>query len=103
MKEVKIIIPTEVVNKIQLKDFEILSMQNVTASLLESHLLDEEDKIINTPVFIGYQNKLTKIRKEFEQEKDKMIITYVNEDVRNKILNWNLDYNSCTLNLQLAE
>lgn len=103
MKEIKIIIPAEIVNNIQLKDFEIMSMQNVIASLLESHLLDEEDKVVNSPIFIGYQKKLTEIRKEFEQEKDKMIITYVNEDVRNKLLNWNLDYNSCILNLQLAE
>ena len=103
MKEIKVIIPTEIVNSIQLKDFEVLSMQNVIASLLESHLLDEDDRIMKSPIFIGYQNKLAEIRKEFEQEKDKMIVTYVNEDVRYKITNWNLDYNSCILNLQLAE
>ena len=103
MKEIKIKIPAEVVNAIQLKDFEAAAMQSVTANLLESHLLDDDDRVIKSPVFVGYQNKLTQVRKEFEQAKDEMLVAYVEEAVRAKVTNWNLDYNSCILYLQLAE
>lgn len=103
MKEIKIKIPAEVVNAIQLKDFEAAAMQSVTANLLESHLLDDDDRVIKSPVFVGYQNKLTQVRKEFEQAKDEMIMNYVDKDVRNSIINWNLDYSSCILIVQLAE
>ena len=103
MKEIKIKIPAEVVNAIQLKDFEAVAMQSVTANLLESHLLDDDDRVIKSPVFVGYQNKLTQVRKEFEQAKDEMLVAHVEEDIRAKVANWNLDYNSCILYLQVAE
>lgn len=102
MTEIKIQIPEEVVNKIQLKDFETISMQSVIANILESHVLDTDARILETPVFGGYQNMLVKVRKEFEQAKDEMIMKYVDEDVRKSIINWNLDYSSCILILQLA-
>lgn len=103
MKEIKIEVPMEVANEIQLKDFEVASMQNVIKGLLDTHLLDTDDRILNSPIFIGYQNKLTQARQEFEQAKDKMILTYVEESLRKQVTNWNLDYNSCILVLQLAE
>lgn len=103
MTEIKIQIPEEVVNKIQLKDFETISMQSVIANILESHVLDTDARILETPVFGGYQNMLIKARKEFEQAKNEMIMKYVDEDVRKSIINWNLDYSSCILILQLEE
>ena len=103
MKEIKIQIPAEVVNNIQVKDFEIISMQNVIASLLESHLLDEDDRMIKSPIFIGYQEKLTKLRKEFEDAKDKMLIDFIDAETRATVMNWGLDYNSCTLTLQVRD
>ena len=103
MKEIKIQIPEEVVNGIQLKDFEAVSMQAVITNMLESHSLDADTRIIESPVFLGYQAKLVNVKKEFEQAKDKMILTYVEESLRKQVTNWNLDYSSCTLYLQLAE
>ena len=103
MKEIKIQIPEEVVNSIQLKDLEAVSMQAVITNMLESHSLDADTRIIESPVFLGYQAKLVNVKKEFEQAKDKMIMNYVDKDVRNSIINWNLDYGSCILIVQLAE
>ena len=103
MKEIKIQIPEDVVNGIQLKDFEAVSMQAVITSMLESHALDADDRIITSPVFMGYQAKLAQVRREFEQAKDKMIVAYVDADVRATVLNWGLDYNSCTLTLQVRD
>ena len=103
MKEIKIQIPEEVVNGIQLKDFEAASMQTVITNMLESHSLDADTRIIESPVFLGYQTRLVNVKKEFEQAKDKMILTYVEESLRKQVTNWNLDYSSCTLYLQLAE
>ena len=103
MTEIKIQIPEEVVNKIQLKDFETMSMQSVIANVLESHALDADARILETPVFGGYHNMLIKARKEFEQAKDEMIMEYVDENVRKSIINWNLDYSSCILVLQFVE
>ena len=103
MKEIKIQIPEEVVNSIQLKDFEAVSMQAVITNMLESHSLDADTRIIESPVFLGYQARLVNVKKEFEQAKDKMIMEYVDENVRKSIINWNLDYSSCILVLQFVE
>lgn len=103
MKEIKITIPAEMVNEIQLKDFEIASMQSVITGILETHVLDTDANIIESPIFIGYQNKLVKVRQEFEHAKDKMLVEFVEESVRKKVKNWNLDYNSCILYLQFGE
>jgi hypothetical protein len=103
MREIKIQIPEEVVNRIQLKDFEAVSMQAVITNMLESHALDADTTIIDSPVFVGYQNRLVKVRKDFEEAKDAMLITYVDEVTRTAVTNWNLDYNSCTLTLQVKE
>ena len=103
MKEIKLQIPEEVVNSIQLKDFETVSMQAVITNLLETHALDTDTRLIESPVFVGYQAKLSKVRQEFEQAKDKMLAEYVDADTRAKVTNWNLDYNSCTLTLQVME
>ena len=67
MREIKIQIPEDVVNRIQLKDFEAVSMQAVITNMLESHALDADTTIIESPVFVGYQNRLVKVRKEFEE------------------------------------
>ncbi len=103
MKEIKIQIPEAIVNNIQLKDFEAVSMQAVITSMLESHALDTDTRIIESPVFVGYQNRLVKVRQDFEQAKDNMLITYVDEDTRATVINWNLDYNSCMLTLQIRD
>ena len=103
MKEIKIQIPREVVNGIQLKDFEAVSMQAVIANMLESHALDEDTRVIESPVFVGYQNRLVQVRKDFEEAKDAMLVTYVDEAIRATVTNWNLDYNSCILTLQVRE
>ena len=103
MKEIKIQIPREVVNGIQLKDFEAVSMQAVITNMLESHALDADTRIIESPVFVGYQNRLVQVRKDFEEAKDAMLVTYVDEATRATVTNWNLDYNSCILTLQVRE
>jgi hypothetical protein len=103
MKEIKIQIPEDVVNGIQLKDFEAVSMQAVITNMLESHALDADMRIIESPVFVGYQNRLVQVRKDFEEAKDAMLITYIDEATRATVTNWNLDYNSCTLTLQVRE
>jgi hypothetical protein len=102
MKEIKIQIPEDVVNGIQLKDFEAVSMQAVITGMLETHALDADARIIESPIFMGYQTKLAKVRREFEQAKNEMISTFVEEEVRKQVTNWNLDYNSCILYLQLV-
>lgn len=103
MKEIKIQIPRETVNGIQLKDFEAVSMQAVIANMLESHALDEDTRVIESPVFVGYQNRLVKVRKEFEDAKDKMLVDFIDAETRATIMNWGLDYNSCTLTLQVRD
>lgn len=103
MREIKIQIPEEVVNRIQLKDFEAVSMQAVITNMLESHALDADTTIIESPVFVGYQNRLVKVRKEFEEAKDNMLVEFIDAEVRSTIMNWNLDYNSCTLTLQVRD
>lgn len=103
MKEIKIQIPENIVNNIQLKDFEMIAMQAVITNMLEAHSLDIDTKIIDSPVFLGYQNKLVQVKQAFEQLKDNMIYQYVDEETRKKVTNWNLDYSSCTLYLQLKD
>ena len=103
MREIKIQIPEDVVNRIQLKDFEAVSMQAVITNMLESHALDADTTIIESPVFVGYQNRLVKVRKEFEEAKDNMLVEFIDAEVRSTVMNWNLDYNSCTLTLQVRD
>ena len=103
MKIIKIQIPQEIVNNIQLKDFEVISMQSVIANLLETHALDKDERVIKSPVFVGYQNRLVKVRKEFEDAKDKMLVDFIDAETRATVMNWGLDYNSCTLTLQIRD
>ena len=103
MKIIKIQIPQEIVNNIQLKDFEVASMQAVIANILETHAFDKDARVVKSPVFIGYQDKLVQIKKEFEDAKDNMLITFIDKDTRTKVMNWSLDYSSYTLTLQVKE
>lgn len=103
MKEIKIQIPEDVVNGIQLKDFEAVSMQSVITGMLESHALDADDRIISSPVFVGYQARLAQVRREFEQAKDKMLVEFVDAETRATVMGWSLDYHSCTLILQVRD
>ena len=103
MKEIKIQIPENVVNDIQLKDFEAISMQMVITNMLEAHALDDDTRIIDSPVFKGYQNRLAQVHKEFEQAKNNMLSSYVDKEIHQNTFNWTLDYNSCTLTLIMKE
>lgn len=103
MKEIKLQIPEDVVDGIQVKGFEAGSMEVVIANMLESHALDADARILESPVFVGYQAKLATVKKEFEQAKDKMLVEFVDAETRSKVTNWSLDYNSCTLTLAVRD
>lgn len=103
MREVIITIEKSVVEEIQSKNFEVISMQEIITDLLETHAYDKNDRVINSPVLLGYQAKLTKIRVEFERLKDKMLVAFVDEMTLRKIVTWNLDYDSCKLYLQVED
>lgn len=103
MKKVNIAIDEEIVNKIQLKDFEMQASKDVIAVLLDTHTLDADAKLVASPVFAAYQKRLVEAKAAFERAKDEMITYHVDEELRKQILNWNLDYYSCTLTLQVQE
>lgn len=97
MKEIKITIPEDVVNDIQVKDFTYNAAKDVIAGLIESHSVDLDDRIIGSPVFVGYQQKMIDAKTEFEKSKDDMINQFVKDDIKDSIVNWNLNYSQCML------
>lgn len=103
MKEIIITVTSDIAEELQSKNFEVLSMQEIITDLLEAHEYDKDDKILNSPILIGYQAKLIKVRVDFERLKDHMLTTFVDEKTLRQVVSWNLDYDSCKLYLQVAD
>ena len=55
MKEIIVKIDEDVVNNIQLKDFEAAGMRSVIMTLIETHSAEQNPVILDSPIFIGYQ------------------------------------------------
>jgi len=101
MKEVKINIPEDVVEEIQLKDAKVRAHQGILTSFLESHTLDSSADILERPIIVKYQEMTAEAQAEFEKAKDTMIMSFVDPEVQKTVASWNLDYGHCELILKV--
>lgn len=97
MKEFKIEVPEEKVDKIQELDCKVQSMQTVLTNLFDMHALDTNTKFISSPMVQEYQKQIIDAQKEFEKAKDELVNEFIDEETQKKVTNWELNYSNCRL------
>lgn len=97
MKEFKIEVPEEKVDKIQELDCKVQSMQTVLTNLFDMHALDTNTKFIDSPMVQAYQKQITDAQKAFDRAKDELVNEFIDEETQKKVTNWELSYNDCKL------
>ena len=102
MSKISIIIPTVVVDNIQLKNAELTVLTNVMREFVETHLQDTVGTALQSPVYNALQEKATNAMIAFEKAKDDMVKTYIDLP-SGKVANWELNYNNCTLSYETTE
>lgn len=98
-KELKINVVKEIVEAVQAADYKVQAMTGVLTSLLEQHSTDPA--FLDAPVVVKYTQMLADARKDFEDAKRGMLQESVSGDVLQKAGDWNLDYASCVLTVQI--
>lgn len=95
MKE--ILIPQELVDKIQYADYKVRGLKTSSDGLLEAHLADESTAILQSAIFKGLQEELGEAVAEFDKSKDDMLRECLPKEDYEHLDEWNLVYATCTL------
>lgn len=96
-KEIKVKLPEEKVDAIQELDCALQSKQAVLTNLFDMHALDNNTKVIESPVVQKYQEQITKARLEFEKAKDAIINEFLDEATQKTVTSWSINYSTCEL------
>ena len=96
-KEIKIKLPEDKVNHIQELDCAVQAKQAVLTNLLDMHALDNNTKVVESPIVEEYQKQITKARQEFEQAKDAIINETLDEETQKDVTTWSINYSTCEL------
>lgn len=96
-KEIKIKLPEEKVDKIQELDCAVQAKQAVLTNLFDMHALDNNTKVIESPVVEKYQEQLTKAKVAFEKAKDAIINEFLDEETQKTVASWSINYSTCEL------
>ena len=96
-----IIIDENVVSDIQKKDIARQVAEETLKMLIDSHSMDNDASFMQSPVFKACQEEIVNKRIEWENAKNNMIVSFVMEDIRNKIIEWNLNYGTNELVIEI--
>ncbi len=96
-KEIKVKLPEERVDAIQELDCAVQSRQAVLTNLFDMHALDNNTKVIDSPVVAKYQEQLTSAKMAFEKAKDAIINEFLDEETQKKVTSWSINYSTCEL------
>lgn len=96
-KEIKIKLPAEKVDHIQELDCAVQAKQAVLTNLFDMHALDNNTKVIESPVVEKYQEQIAKARVAFEKAKDDIINEFIDEETQKTITSWSINYSTCEL------
>lgn len=96
-KEIKVKIPEERVDKIQELDCILQSKQAVLTNLLDMHALDNNTKIIESPIVEKYQEQIALAKVAFDKAKDAIINDFLDEETQKTVTSWSINYSTCEL------
>lgn len=93
MKEVKRIKLEEAdLNYLQRLQYEVGARNNVIATLLENHAMDNSDAVLTSPAFQTYTKQLSELTAELEICKQNISAKYVPEEYRTSSAHWEMDF-----------
>lgn len=101
MRTIKINVPAEVVNYVQRVGFECEARADIIKWMFDRHKLDEDASVISSPAFKAYHDEYVEFRTEFEMAKVKIQEEYVPKVLNGHKINWNLDYNTEVLQIDI--
>lgn len=93
---ITITIPEELRNKVQRADIERSSRRDIII-----YLMQHPEVEVSEERRLAYQKEYDDKFFEFEQAKSIIEKEYVQPATNNKAINWNLDYSSCEVTIQL--
>lgn len=96
-KELTVKLPEERVNKLQALDCKVQSLQAVLTNLIDIHALDNNTKVVESPVIQEYTEKITNAKLEFEKAKDEIINEFLDKETQKKVTTWSINYSECEL------
>ena len=96
-KELTIKLPEERVDVIQTLDCKLQSLQAVLTNLIDMHSLDNNTKVVESPVIKAYTEQITSAKLEFERAKDAIINEFLDKETQKKVTTWSISYSECEL------
>lgn len=98
MEKKEITVDQDLVNKIERRQFEYLSRQDILARLMEGHW-DEED-VLNSKLFRAYEKQYLDAKIAYENAKAELERRYIQEQYDGRQIRWNLDFASCVVTIE---
>lgn len=71
-------------NYLQRVSFELTARQNIVATIIENHAMDDNDSILNSKVFATYSKQLSELQAEFELAKLEFARKWLPEEYKEK-------------------
>lgn len=96
-KEIKVKLTEEEVEALQELDCQVESMKAIMVNLIDMHSMDNNTKVIESPMVAAYQKKITQATKEFNSAKDAIVNKYIDNESQKKVTNWEVSYSTCEL------
>jgi hypothetical protein len=96
-QELRITLPEERVDELQALDCKVQALQAVLTNLIDMHSLDNNTKVVDSPVIAAYTDKITDAKLEFERAKDAIINDFLDKDIQSKVTTWSISYSECEL------
>lgn len=96
-KEIKVKIPEDKVSKLQELDCALQTKQAILTNLFDMHALDNNTKVIDSPVVAKYQEQIAKAKLDFEKAKDAIINETLDEETQKTVTTWSINYSTSEL------
>ena len=90
-------ISPEICAAIQRKHVHYQIMEDVCSGIISAHANDMQDALTTSVVFTAYDEQRKKALLAFNNAKKELLANAFTDEERNRLQNWNLDYNSSVL------
>lgn len=101
MKTITVEVPEEMVNELERCQYETNCRQSVIDRYLDKHANDANGKALETEVFKHFMSLLAEVEAEYEMAKEAISKTYVPEQLQGHQVNWNLDFQTNILTIDV--
>ena len=101
MKTITIHVSEKDINEVQRAGFEVDGRRGVIDRYLEKHMNDADESALNSKPFNHFMSLLCEAEAHYELAKLQIEQTYVPEVVKNHTYNWNLNYGTGELTIDI--